>query len=118
MTFDEATQILQEAELKWKKVVVFSPRPAGQVIGQEPAAGETIVQGSVVTLRVSKGKQLVAVPDVLMQTEESAIQELAGEGFKASVNTVPSDEAEGLVVAQSPDQGTRISPGKKVTIYV
>ena len=42
----------------------FSPTvPAGQVISQQPAAGTTLPRGSVVTVVLSKGADLVTVPD-------------------------------------------------------
>ena len=40
------------------------PAPAGEVIGQSPAAGVAVVAGNAVDLTVSSGPVLVSVPDV------------------------------------------------------
>src|SRR6266540_484339 len=76
-------------------------------------------EGAAVVLRVSKGKQLVAVPNVLDQTESSARSELQAAGFEVQAVQAPSDSTpEGFVSAQSPDPGTEAPKGSPVTITV
>jgi len=117
--YDEAIQILDDAGLKWRKEEVFSKKPPGQVVRQDPKAGEQLAEGSTVILTVSKGIERVAVPDVLQQTEESARQELAAAGFEVQVVEQPSsDTPAGVVFAQSPDPGTEAPKGSTVQINV
>jgi beta-lactam-binding protein with PASTA domain/tRNA A-37 threonylcarbamoyl transferase component Bud32 len=117
--FEEAIQILDEAGLDWRKVEAFSPKPVNQVVAQDPKPGEEAIEGAVVTLRVSKGTEKVTVPDVLLQTEASATQELRGVGFDVEVVRAPSDQVdEGLVFAQNPDPGVQAEKGATVQISI
>jgi eukaryotic-like serine/threonine-protein kinase len=119
MKYDEALDVLQKASLRAKKVEVFSDKEPGEVLRQDPRADETVREGAVVTLQVSKGRELVPVPDVLEQTRESAEAELRANGFQVTVDTAPSDEyAEGLVFAQNPDPDVEATKGSTVRITV
>jgi eukaryotic-like serine/threonine-protein kinase len=117
--YANAVNLLNEANLKAKKKSVFSKKPVGQVVAQDPPAGETVDEGTTVLLSVSKGQETVTVPDVLDQTEESARSELQAAGFDVQVVNAPSDTTpEGFVSAQSPDPGTDAAKGSTVTITV
>jgi eukaryotic-like serine/threonine-protein kinase len=117
--YEAAIQILDDAGLEWRRVDVFSGRPVGQVVRQAPEAGTEVEEGSRVTLRVSRGTETVAVPDVLQQTEESATTELRQAGFEVEVIRAPSDETEeGLVFAQNPDPDVEAEKGSSVQITV
>jgi beta-lactam-binding protein with PASTA domain/tRNA A-37 threonylcarbamoyl transferase component Bud32 len=118
-TYDEAIRILDNAGLRWEKVEVFSPEPVDQVVAQRPRAGNSVAEGSTVTLRVSKGVQTVAVPDVVLQSEEDAAAVLGDAGFEVDVVEAPSDDVgAGLVFAQDPAAGTQAEPGSTVQISV
>jgi serine/threonine-protein kinase len=115
----EATGLLSDAGLKWDIREVFSDRvEAGVVISQDPKPDAEVPKGSVVTLRVSKGIQNVAVPDVLQQDQASAEAELEEAGFEVIVVVVTSDESAGLVVDQSPSPGIEAPKGSTVQIGV
>jgi eukaryotic-like serine/threonine-protein kinase len=117
--YANAVNLLNEANLKAKKKSVFSKKPVGQVVAQDPPAGETVDEGTSVLLSVSKGQETVTVPDVLDQTEESARSELEAAGFDVQVVNAPSDTTpEGFVSAQSPNPGTDAAKGSTVTITV
>jgi serine/threonine-protein kinase len=119
MDYADAVDALNQANLQAKRKNVFSKKPAGQVVAQDPPAQEVVDEGTVVTLNVSKGVKTVAVPDVLDQTEASARSELEAAGFEVQVLSAPSDTTpEGLVSAQSPDPGTDVNKGSTVTITV
>jgi beta-lactam-binding protein with PASTA domain/tRNA A-37 threonylcarbamoyl transferase component Bud32 len=117
--YDEAIQLLDDAGLEWRKVDVFSRKPVGQVVRQDPKAGEEVNEGSTVVLRVSKGLEKVAVPDVLQQSEESATSELHNLDFEVQVvRAASSDTPEGIVFAQNPDPGTEATKSSTVQITV
>jgi eukaryotic-like serine/threonine-protein kinase len=119
MDYADAVDALEEVNLDAKKREVFSKKPVGRVLGQEPPAGEVVPEGTQVVLRVSKGLDTVAVPDVLDQSEASARAELEAAGFTVSVIEAASDTTpEGLVSAQNPDPGTEAAKGSTVTITV
>jgi len=110
---------LNQANLQPRKREVFSKKPKGQVVAQNPPSGEVVDEGTTVVLRVSKGTQTATVPDVLDQTESSARSELDAAGFKVQTVHAPSDSTpEGFVSAQSPDPGTEAPKGSTVTITV
>ena len=118
-SFEQAAGEIREAGLKVRRRNVFSEQPEGEVVGQSPKPGASVVQGSVVTLRVSQGVETVAVPDVLSQSRESAEAELAANGFEVAVDSAPSDDvAEGLVMDQNPDPGVEAAKGATVEIVL
>ena len=119
MDYAAAVDELNKVNLQAKRKNVFSPKPPGQVVAQDPKAQKTVDEGTTVLLSVSKGAQTVAVPDVLQQTQDSATAELQAAGFDVQVVQAPSDTTpEGLVAAQSPDPGTEAEKGSTVTITV
>jgi beta-lactam-binding protein with PASTA domain/tRNA A-37 threonylcarbamoyl transferase component Bud32 len=119
MDYAAAVDALNAVNLKAERKNVFSKKPSGQVVAQDPPAQEVVPEGTVVTLNVSKGAKTVAVPDVLDQSEASAKSELEAAGFKVQVINAPSDTTpEGFVAAQSPDPGTDANKGSTVTITV
>jgi len=87
------------------------------VLDQDPAAGSEVDVDTEVELEVASSP-VVLVPDVINQTEESAIAELERAGLEAEVNTAPSDTDEGLVIQQEPAPGTEVEPGAVVVILV
>ncbi|MGD9705825.1 MAG: Stk1 family PASTA domain-containing Ser/Thr kinase [Acidimicrobiia bacterium] len=94
--------------------------PAGQVIGTDPAAGQSADKGSTVKLIVSKGAELVDVPPLIGVTENLARQALQDRELKARVQTVTvafDDDSAGKVVAQTPSSG-QVPKGSTVTITV
>ena len=119
LDYADAVDQLNQANLDARRREVFSKKPAGQVVGQKPAGGDVVPEGTTVVLRVSKGQQTVSVPDVLNQSESSARAELEAAGFNVQSVSAPSDStAAGLVSAQSPDPGTEAPKGSTVTITV
>ncbi len=62
-TFAAAAAALDAVQLSAAQVDEFNDTvPAGQVLGTDPAAGAQVPRGTAVSVRVSKGPDLVAVP--------------------------------------------------------
>ncbi len=119
LSYEDAVDELTTAGLKAKRVDKFSNQPVGTVISQDPKPDTTVVEGSTVEVRVSKGTESATVPDVLNQDEASARAELQAAGFKVSVSEVPSDTvAEGLVASQNPGANTTADKGSTVAIAI
>lgn len=95
-----------------------SRRGAGVVVRQQPPAGDRARRGSTVVLSVSRGPQLVSVPDLIGQSEAEAGATLARLGLRVNVVRVPSTDAPGTVVAQRPQPGARVPRGTTVRINV
>jgi beta-lactam-binding protein with PASTA domain/tRNA A-37 threonylcarbamoyl transferase component Bud32 len=107
LPLDQATQKLANAGLDWNITRLFSDRVEPDiVISQDPKPGEKLAKGSVVELRVSKGQNLVDIPNVVGQDEATATATLRGAGFRVEVQRAnSSDVSEGFVISQDPAGG-------------
>ena len=120
MSFDEAEKQLTERGLEVVKVDAFHPTvPKGDVIDQDHDPGVIITQDTPVTLTVSKGKERVAVPDVVGKPEAQATQLLSAAGFKIAIerkdhDTVPA----GHVIDQTPKKGVKADKGSEVKLVI
>jgi serine/threonine-protein kinase len=119
LPLDEATAILSDAGLRWNVIRAFSDRVAeGVVISQNPKPGEQVAEGSVIDLRVSRGENVVDVPNVVGQDEATATQILQDADFVVEVQRVnSSDVASGFVIRQEP-VGGQAKKGSTVVIVV
>jgi beta-lactam-binding protein with PASTA domain len=119
MDYADAVQALSNAKLKAEKEEVFSSKPADRVLKQDPPAGENVNEGTTVTLRVSKGKEMVSVPNVVGMSEADAKATLQQQGFQVQTQQASSDTTpEGNVSAQDPAGGSQAAKGSVVTITV
>ena len=119
MNYGDAVQALNDVNLKATKREVFSQKPVGKVISQDPPAGEQVVEGTEIILDVSRGAKQVVVPSVVGMSEDDARTTLPQAGFEVSSTSAPSDSTpEGIVSDQSPEGGTQASKGSTVTITV
>jgi len=82
--------------------------PAGLVVRQDPAAGTAVPRDSTVTVFVSKGPDVVAVPDVANMGLQQAQDALSSAGL--SVGTVTGN-ASGVVTSATVN-GTAVTPGQ------
>jgi serine/threonine-protein kinase len=119
-TVAEAKQALRSGGLGSSATEVSSPKPEGTVIGQSPAAGAKVRRGTVVALRVSTGRALVDVPDVVGLAEVEARTALEDAGFQVAVvdRSTGDSTQDGVVVDQSPSGSTDAGEGPTVTITV
>jgi serine/threonine-protein kinase len=90
--------------------------PKGSVITQSPATG-TLFKGDLVTLVVSKGPQLVTVPNVIGQQEQPARAALEGLGFVVKVERAFGGYF-GTVRLQSIAPATKAPQGSTITLTV
>ncbi|HEY1641492.1 MAG TPA: PASTA domain-containing protein [Streptosporangiaceae bacterium] len=65
-----------------------SSQPAGTIIKQSPPAGSAALSGEVVTVYVSAGPPMVAVPNVQGMPAHAAEHQLQAAGFQVQVNKV------------------------------
>jgi len=115
---EAAIRDLQNKNLKWKTVPADSNHPQGEVVAQRPTAGASVQQGSPVTLRVSKGPQPVAVPNVIGSTFESANSALLAKGFAVARTDVKSDQPKDTVIGMDPGPGTFQPPGTTIRLTI
>lgn len=96
-----------------------SEYPAGQIIDQTPSAGSSVEKNTKVTYIISKGQDLVQVPDVSGMTLTEALAELSAAGFTytseyQSDNSIDS----GKVIYSDPAGGSSAEPGSAVKLYI
>ena len=93
--------------------------PSGQVVGTSPGAGSNIPPSDTVTLNVSSGPPLVAVPAHLVHQQcGNAATTLSSKDFKVKSVPVHSDAvASGLVISTDPSGGQKVQQGNTVKVY-
>ncbi len=93
----------------------------GYVIRTEPAAGETVTSGDMITLVVSKGQKVeyVSVPDFRGRARADALRLLYSTPLSlGKVTYVKSELEEGSVVSQSRPVGTQVPSGATIDFEV
>ena len=89
----------------------------GRVISYVPARG-TLFRGEAVSVTVSKGPELVSVPQVVRFGIEAARTTLEDAGFDVDVKQADDFISIGFVVRQSPGGGDQVPRGTTITLYV
>src|SRR4051812_7432711 len=94
--------------------------PAGSVITESPTAGTLVAIGSAVSVIVSSGPSLVAVPSVVGMTQAAATASITGASLTlGTITMTPSvSTPAGLVISQSPGSATQIALGTAVSLVV
>lgn len=116
-TQQEATSTLRGLGFGVVVTSVFSDSvPQGVVISNDPSSG-TAARGSTVRLTVSKGPDVVPVPDVTNQPPDKATQALRAAGFQVQRRDAFFSSGR-TVYATDPSAGTKAKRGSTVTIYV
>jgi beta-lactam-binding protein with PASTA domain/predicted Ser/Thr protein kinase len=115
---DQALADLQKANLKGTTVEIDSNQPQGEVVSQRPTGGASVVQGSTVTLRISKGPKPIAVPNVIGSSFDSANSALLAKGFAVARTDVQSDQPKDTVIGMDPAPGTFQAPGTTIHLQV
>lgn len=123
MSVDLATSTLTNVGLTVDRHDVYSAKPLGTVIAQDPPAvkdGQPVkaAAGSTVRINVSRGQQLLGVPNVIGDPIANAKSTLMDAGFKVVEVDVNAAEPAGNVIDQSPAANADATPGSTVTITV
>ncbi|BBC37194.1 Serine/threonine protein kinase [Streptomyces graminofaciens] len=117
----KATQRIEDAGLVVDPDTAFSDTvERGLVISTDPAPGEQIRDNDTVTLVISKGPEVVRVPDLKGVPLSEAKKRLKSEGLEPGMVTreFSSDVAKGAVISTDPGAGTDAKSGKAVAIVV
>ena len=91
--------------------------PIGRVVSQSPNTG-TGQKGDVISLVVSKGPVMVAVPDVTGMGLEAATERLEAAGFTVTVRRASLYVGVQYVVTTDPAGGTTAPKGSMVVVSV
>jgi eukaryotic-like serine/threonine-protein kinase len=120
---DEATQILNERGFRVAIESIPSTAPRNQVVEQDPIAtnlsGDKAEEDSTVTLNVSSGPAIVAVPAVANLTQTEARKRLENAGFNVNVQeTFSKTVPKGLAIGTEPAAATQLSTAQPVTLLI
>ena len=93
--------------------------PKETVLEQDPRAGTRDADGATVTLVVSAGQQMVAVPAIVGLSQGDAQSALEGAGFELGpVNERPNAAPKWQVIESRPSPGTKTGIPSAVAITV
>ena len=118
-TVDKAREILKSKHLLMDVTEAFSVKPKNIVVDQSPFEGILGRTGGTVTVTVSKGQEVVAVPSILGLSLDDATAQLTA--AKLSVGAITHQDVNkkaGTVLAVSPGVGAKLAAGSKVNLVV
>src|SRR6516164_1035981 len=122
LTQDAATTAVTEAKLKVGTITQRASNTVvtGNVIGQDPAKGSSLAQGSAVNLVISSGPRIVNVPNVQGLTENVATTTLNEAKFVIGKVTQQTSDlvATGKVISQDPASGSSLAEGAPVNLVI
>jgi serine/threonine-protein kinase len=119
-TVEVARQILTASGfLNTVEVPTDSSDPSGQVVGTDPANGQTVPQDTPIQIKVSKGNQFV-MPDLRGMFWTDAEPRLRGLGWTGTLDkggdVQNSGQRSNAVVSQSPSPGSGVNFGATITL--
>jgi eukaryotic-like serine/threonine-protein kinase len=116
----EATAALQRLQIHINGTQrKYSSVPKGNAVSTSPEAGKTVDAGSGVTLYVSRGPQMVAVPPDTGINVGPARTALTEAGFQVHTSQTFSNKVgTGIVMTSDPDAGTLAVKGSTVDLVV
>ncbi len=92
---------------------------SGEVIGTTPPRGTVVKSGSAVSVVVSSGPGIVALPNVYNKKSDEATKILREKGFQPTTQSQSSNTvAKGLVISTDPSADTEVQVGGPVTVLV
>ncbi|MFV0136496.1 Stk1 family PASTA domain-containing Ser/Thr kinase [Streptomyces sp. HMX87] len=117
---DDARAELADAGLKVKTAAerINSEHDAGQVARQTPDSGSRAAEGDTVTLTLSKGPEMIEVPDVVGDSVDDARQELEEAGFRVKEDRGLLGLFGDTVKKQSVAGGDTAPKGSTITITI
>lgn len=119
---DSALELLARAGFQPGDIrtVADSVLPAGRVVAQYPAAGRRAKYGRLINLDISRGPEIVSVPNVVGSTLNAAVAQLTEAGLiVGEVESLRTPNLPlGQVIAVRPSAGTEVKLGTPVTLAV
>lgn len=113
LTFEAAQAVVGEYALGVEQApeqVFDDTLPAGAIVSQLPEPGSVVERGSGIVVTISKGQDLVTLPEVIGLTLEQADPVLREAGF--TVGSVEGDAFAGAVIGASFD-GRQLAAGEQ-----
>ncbi len=116
MTGDQAVAALEQEGLDAEVVTRFDDEvDEGVVIGSDPTGGTSVERGTTVTVVVSRGRDLVTVPDIVGKTLDEVNEALEEAGLRVGDL---SGNAKGRPFATDPETGSKVDRDTVVDIFL
>jgi serine/threonine-protein kinase len=119
---EDATEELEDAGLKVEVAaerVTSSEFDKGEVAEQKPGGDEKqLAEGDTVTLTLSKGPEMIEVPDVVGDSVDDATRKLEDAGFEVDKNRGLLGLFGDTVESQSVDGGDKAPKGSTISIEI
>ncbi|MGH2901836.1 MAG: PASTA domain-containing protein [Solirubrobacteraceae bacterium] len=121
LTFDDASRRLAEVGFRAARgdSRFHGGAPKGTVLEQDPRPGTRDAEGATVTLVVSAGQQIVAVPEIVGLSQTEAQTALEAAGFElGQVLERPNEAPRGRVLESRPAPGAKAAVPSSVALIV
>ncbi|MGE5371876.1 MAG: Stk1 family PASTA domain-containing Ser/Thr kinase [Solirubrobacterales bacterium] len=122
LTIKEAAESLEDEKLKMevRTEVNSTDVPVNHIVSQIPAANSKVKEGRTIQVTVSKGAEVVVVPDITGKSMEDASSILKEEGLSLGEvgKTEDPEIPEGQIASQSPQSGEKVKAGSEIDITV
>ena len=120
-SFEAADATLQQLDLVTQRFDVFSDTvPEGQVVETDPAAGTIVSPETVISVRVSKGREAVAIPNLAGQSVTDAAAALTAAKFTVgqTIKENSADVATDVVIRTDPASDAQAYAGDTINMVV
>jgi serine/threonine-protein kinase len=121
LKYEDAEKLLTDAGFTPVRQEAFDDDiPLGQVVSQNPKANAIEDAGTDVTVVVSRGPELVTVPQLLLENQSRAKELLENEDLVLGdvLTRETTRRPPGTIVAQDPTPGQKVKKSTAVTITV
>ena len=120
MQLTSAKTMLEDANLRVNVAETFDPKvPVGSVVSQYPEAGSIVKEQRLVTIYISKGGEMVTMPDIRGLTLKIAQGKLVELGLKiGKVDEEFSDQPAETILSQNPKASGQVAKGSTIDIVI
>ncbi len=113
MKVEDVTENSQYSNFKFETEEQYdADAEAGTIINQSPKPPKTVKDNATIKLYVSKGAQMVKLPNLIGKTRQEAIKELSANGILFRIVSEATNETTpGKVLRMEPEAGTQVRAG-------
>ncbi|MDK2793854.1 MAG: eukaryotic-like serine/threonine-protein kinase [Caldanaerobacter sp.] len=120
LSLSQASKVLSEHNLKMEiSEERHSDKPENTILEQDPPQGALVKPGTTVYVVISKGRQMVIVPNVIGRDYLEAKNVLENAGLKVNIIENYNEQYQkGYVFDQNPRYGVQVEYGTTIDVYV
>lgn len=96
----------------------WSELDKGLIYYQGKNAGDEVKSGATIQVKVSKGKRMVTIPDIVGNESAQGINALEQLGLVGEPRNIVNASPKGFVIKTEPVTSTQVAPGSTVLVFV